>query len=409
MRLHRFSWRVLVGVLCLHIVAIGVAAGAKTSTVQVSAAKGGTITSPSGSLTLSIPPGGLEKDTVITIDELAPGEGSVVGPAYELGPNGLKFKKPAALTLRFKPADIPQGFEREDIAITEEKPQDLATRSQGAASGPQTAAGAPGINPLATTGLNFLDSEVNVAAGTVSARIEHFSRYSARAYSSYTLGSGKAEITHAYDYLIKAAKSNGSGYAEAQGSVKTGGEFFQKVGAKMGVPGSGVATICFGKFFRVKAGKKGERSTSHGQLIIGIDHDAALSANSYSIVIGVSFIDFSGQPGGRAYFPVQDLNSRLIVLPGHASLYFHDDQFPNPKAMKEMAGFPYKPGTFTVWFDQGEWQAGRFYAVFISLDTVVFGAPKSEYGHRPPMGGEVRWTGGTEPGHCMAKAFRIEG
>jgi hypothetical protein len=408
--LSRLSIGALVGLLCLNLTTVGGAPDSKSISQQVSAAQGGTVTSPSGGLTLSIPPGALEKNTTVTIDELPPGEGAVLGPTYQLGPEGLKFLKPATLTFRFKPGDTPEGFEKEDIAISEEKPQEnMAPRSQGAARSPQTATGAPQINPFISTGLNFLESEVNVAAGTITARIEHFSRYSARAYSSYTLGSGKGEITHAYDYLSKAAKSSGSGYAEVQGSVKMGGEFFEKVGAKMGVLGNGVATICFGKYFRVKAGRKGERSTSRGQLIIDIDHGAVLTANSYSIVIGVSFIDFSGQPGGKAYFPMQDLNSKLIVLPGHASLFFHDDQFGNPKAMKELAGFPYKPGTFSVWFDQGEWQAGRFYAVFIFLDTVVFGIPESEYGHRPAMGGEVHWIGAISPGNCKVRAFRIEG
>jgi hypothetical protein len=424
-RSSRFFLGALVGLFCLSLIAgsaapgaaPGAPPGAKTITQQVSAAQGGTVASPTGGLTLSIPAGALEKDTIITIEELAPGEGPVVGPAYEFKPAGLKFKKPATLTLRFKPADIPEGYEKEDIAIIEEKPQSPAPRPQQgaasglppAASGPQTATGAPPMNPVLDAGLIFLDSEVNVAAGTVTARIEHFSRYSVRAYSSYTLGSGKGEITHAYDLLIKDAKSSGSGYAEVQGSVKMGGEFFEKVGAKTGVNGVAAASMVFGKFFRVKAGKKGQKSTSSGQLIIDIDHSAMLTANIYQMEIGVTFTDFSGQPAGKANFPVQDLNSRLIVLPGHASLLFHDDQFSTPKASKEMAGLPYKPGTFSVWFDQGQWQAGRFYIVFVYLNTGVFGVPEDPYGQSPAMGGEVRWTGGIPPGYCLVRAFRIEG
>ena len=71
----------------------------------------------------------------------------------------------------------------------------------------------------------------DVAAGTVSAPIEHFSRYSARAYISYTLGGVKRILINPYDYCLKSAKSGGSGYAEAKASVVHGAEFFQKVGA----------------------------------------------------------------------------------------------------------------------------------------------------------------------------------
>ena len=395
--LHRFSLGVLVGLLCLHLSAVGVASSAKMITQQVSAAQGGTVTSPSGGLTLSIPPGALPKDTDITIAELAPGEGLVLGPTYDLGPTDLKFKKPATLTFRFKPADIPEGYEKEDVAVTEVKPQ-------GNSAAPDATATAQS-DLIATAGLSFLESEVNVAAGTVSAPIEHFSRYSARAYISYTLGWGKRILINPYDYCLKSAKSGGSGYAEAQASVAHGGEFFQKVGAKKGISGVGAAVITMGIYFRVKAGKKGQKSTTGGQLVVNIDHSAVLEANSYQIAFMVSFLDWSGRPGGKAYFPVQDLNSGLTLLPGHATqCYFANPML--PKAAESIVGPPYKPGTLSVWFDQGEWQAGRFYAVFISLITTVMGGPGGQ--GVPPMGGEVRWNGPFTPGQCLTRAIQIE-
>jgi hypothetical protein len=395
--LHRFSLGSLIGLLCLQLAAMGGAPSPKTITQHVSAAQGGTVTSPSGGLTLSIPPGALAKDTDITIEELAPGEGLVLGPTYDLGPTSLKFQKPATLTLHFKPADIPEGYEKEDVAITEVKPQGI--------SGAPDAAGSAQSDPIITAGLNFLESEVNVAAGTVIARIEHFSRYSARAYISYTLGWGKRILINPYDYCLKGAKSGGSGYAEATASVAHGGEFFQKVGAKVGVSGVGAAVITMGIYFRVKAGKKGQKSTTGGQLVVNIDHGAVLSADCYHIAFMVSFIDFSGQPGGKANFPIQDLNSGLKVLPGHATQCY----FANPMAppsMESILGPPYKPGTFSVWFDRGEWQAGRFYAVFISLITSVWGTPATK--HFPAMGGEVRWNGPFAPGQCLTRAIQIE-
>jgi len=67
-------------------------------------------------MTLTILPGALEKDTSINNEELNSGEGPVMGPTHKLGPDGLKFPRPATLTPRFKPADVPEGFEKVDIA-----------------------------------------------------------------------------------------------------------------------------------------------------------------------------------------------------------------------------------------------------------------------------------------------------
>lgn len=395
--LHRFSLGALIGLMCFQLAAVGGAPSPKAITQHVSAAQGGTVTSPSGGLTLSIPPGALAKDTDITIEEMAPAEGSVLGPTYQLGPAGLTFQKPATLTLRFKQADLPKGYEKEDVAITEVKPQGNSAAPDADGSGQS--------DPIATAGLYFLESEVNVAAGTVSAPIEHFSRYSARAYISYTLSWGKRILINPYDYCLKSAKSGGSGYAEAQASVVHGGEFFQKVGAKRGVSGVGTAVITVGIYFRIKAGKKGQKSTSRGQLIVNIDHSAVLAADCYQIAFMASFIDFSGQPGGKANFPIQDINSGLKVLPGHATQCYYANPMA-PPSVESIVGPPYKPGTFSVWFDRGEWQAGRFYAVFISLITSVWGMPATE--HFPAMGGEVRWNGPFAPGQCLTRAIQIE-
>ncbi len=114
--LHRTSLGILVGLMCFQLAAVGAAPGVNMITKRVSAAQGGTVTSPSGAMTLTILPGALEKDTSITIEELASGEGPVIGPTYKLRPDGLKFLRPATLTLRFKPADVPEGFEKEEVA-----------------------------------------------------------------------------------------------------------------------------------------------------------------------------------------------------------------------------------------------------------------------------------------------------
>jgi parallel beta-helix repeat protein len=75
---------------------------------SISAVQGGTVTLPGGDVTLSVPPGAIERDTQIVITNVvnfstteAPFSGSIV-----LSPSGLTFKQPAMLTLRL-PAGLP--------------------------------------------------------------------------------------------------------------------------------------------------------------------------------------------------------------------------------------------------------------------------------------------------------------
>ena len=310
------------GLLLLALAIPEVQGVPKTITKSISAAQGGTISSPSGGLVLSIPAGALEKDTSISVNELPPGEGPVLGPSYQLLPEGLKFKKPAKLTLRFKPADVPAGYEKEDVAILEEHSQGPALQLAAGMGGPS------GAN--LSTGASYLETEVNAAAGTLTSSIEHFSSYSARAYSSYALGSGKRELKGIYDFFFKLVNSQGSGYAEAQGSAKMGGEFFMKVGARMGVEGGAGGGVYFAKNFRVKPGRKGERSTTRGQIIVDIDHSLAITPNNYAITLSAAFFDMSGKPAGRASFPVQDLNRGMHIFGITASqLYYANPNVPS--------------------------------------------------------------------------------
>jgi hypothetical protein len=67
---------VFIGLLTLSLALIASAAGSSVL-VQVSAARGGAVKSPSGRLSLTIPPGTLEKDTI--------GQGSVAGKSGSHG------------------------------------------------------------------------------------------------------------------------------------------------------------------------------------------------------------------------------------------------------------------------------------------------------------------------------------
>jgi hypothetical protein len=78
---------------------------------MVTAAQGGMVCTPDQPQThIYIPPGALARDTQITIDPTdapaaAPGR-KVVGKAYEFGPSGTHFAKPATVMLHYDPAQL---------------------------------------------------------------------------------------------------------------------------------------------------------------------------------------------------------------------------------------------------------------------------------------------------------------
>ena len=79
-----------------------------TITVRVSAATGGTVSDPSGKATLAIPPGALDKDTDITL-KVSPAANGAAGDVLDFGPDGLKFLKPATLTMKTDGVTVPNG------------------------------------------------------------------------------------------------------------------------------------------------------------------------------------------------------------------------------------------------------------------------------------------------------------
>jgi hypothetical protein len=75
---------------------------------RITAAAGGTVSDPSGTATLTIPPGALDKDTDITLSVLA-ASGGVLGSVYDFGPNGTTFKTAAKLDIKADAALAPAG------------------------------------------------------------------------------------------------------------------------------------------------------------------------------------------------------------------------------------------------------------------------------------------------------------
>jgi hypothetical protein len=75
---------------------------------HIVAAAGGTVSDPSGTATLTIPAGALDKDTDITLKVLASASG-VLGSIYDFGPDGTTFKTPATLAIKADATLAPAG------------------------------------------------------------------------------------------------------------------------------------------------------------------------------------------------------------------------------------------------------------------------------------------------------------
>ncbi len=374
--------------LALSVAWVGAAPPAGSTAQQVSAARGGVVVSPSGRLVLTIPAGALAADTTVFVAETAPGEDLFVGPTFVLQPDGLQFRQPAGLTIRYAPADLPAGYEPDDVAITEVNPEGKGT----------AAAAPPGGDILATGGWQYLDSDVDADAGTVSGEISHFSRYSLRAIAGYRLGTGMTTLKGPFDYGIKYADETGAGAAKANwGKV---GEVFEDVAVTFGSEGLAMAHVEIAKWFRVKPGKTGQRSSDQVYITGGVEHNALFvgGTNQYIITLGFVLADAAAQPIGTP-----EITSILPPKGGRFTsqgvlnqVYFHDPMMPNLTQFP--AGPPYEVEHLKVTFKNCRLVAGRIYGLTTSVTTSVAG--RAAQPHVDPTGGGVRFYG-PFPGKCM--------
>lgn len=117
---------------------------------------GGTVTAPDSPITLSVPPGALSSPVGITLTPLSPSAvpandaGAPALGAVDLGPDGTTFAVPVTLTMPWNPAELPAGVPAEDLAIY------LVDASGAWIELPVT---------------------IDLANHTISAQLEHFSRY----------------------------------------------------------------------------------------------------------------------------------------------------------------------------------------------------------------------------------------
>src|SRR2546430_5585325 len=80
---------------------------------------GGTFAAFAGALTLGVPQGAIAREVAITVDTstTAPGGAVLIGPAYELGPNGTEFSQPVNLTIRYDKQQLPAGVQEADLLL----------------------------------------------------------------------------------------------------------------------------------------------------------------------------------------------------------------------------------------------------------------------------------------------------
>lgn len=84
---------------------------------KISGAEGGIVSLPDGA-SVEIPPGALETDTVISVEQRSQkAQGFTLSSVYELGPSGTTFKVPARVTLPYDEAAFPLGLPESEIEV----------------------------------------------------------------------------------------------------------------------------------------------------------------------------------------------------------------------------------------------------------------------------------------------------
>ncbi len=394
--------RVLAGLISVSAAVLAVSAPLlaqenPTSTQTVSAHNGGEVASASGTATLSIPAAALAADAQVSITELPREEGPVVGPVYDIKPDGLEFRQPATLTVRFAPGDLPEGCEVEDLMIGESPPP-LDQAAMAAADDEEDEMGPP-----------LLETTVDEAAGTASAQLQHLSRYTLRALTGYRLGESKQLATPDpyVDFVVKYAGGEGAGEAYAECSRR--GELTVKAVVPRGQRGNYSGTAMVTKLFRVKAGRDGRRESKDARLALGIAHGAHVSpaSNYYMTGYCVTLCEWSREQHWetRVGRPSFHREAEAPVVPGHLPISpmpgtpldgmmfqqgcFNRNFAVNPfvQSTQFPMGPPYRAEDSIVAFKQCHLQAGHVYGVTVSAFAVATGLEPDDYGG--PAGAEI--------------------
>lgn len=85
--------------------------------------RGGMVLSDDGRFSLEIPPGALDQEVEITIDQVECEQPEAVGPCYEVGPVGMPLLFPAMVTYELDP-DTLDEIDVDEIAVLTEREED---------------------------------------------------------------------------------------------------------------------------------------------------------------------------------------------------------------------------------------------------------------------------------------------
>lgn len=88
--------------------------------VQAVGSSGGTVSARGDSVSLAIPAGAIADQTPISIapaTDPPTSPGLIPGTVYDLGPDGIRFQAPVALSLRIDPASLPPGVSVTDLRL----------------------------------------------------------------------------------------------------------------------------------------------------------------------------------------------------------------------------------------------------------------------------------------------------
>jgi hypothetical protein len=94
---------------------VDASAGTAQATIGPS---GGSVASPDGVITVSIPPGALDHAVTFTIGATAAPLSGAVGPVFEVGPSGTRFAAPASVAIRYTPAELEGGTPSDLVVAT---------------------------------------------------------------------------------------------------------------------------------------------------------------------------------------------------------------------------------------------------------------------------------------------------
>ncbi len=105
------SLRIACLLACAALAASCAGSGAPAGSVD---SNGGTITSPDGRVSVTIPPGALSGPKIITVTP-SQAEGAIPGATYAFAPDGLTFSKPVTIAIKYETASVPAGVNEADL------------------------------------------------------------------------------------------------------------------------------------------------------------------------------------------------------------------------------------------------------------------------------------------------------